>query len=77
MWPGPVVTNFNNRAGVSFGVKSLSSSYVAKYGLTKLFSGKTVIIPGFKMKVVKFGVRFLPDKFVARLTYNIQKKKVK
>lgn len=75
--PGPVDTNFNNRAGVSFGVKALSSSYVAKYALTKLFSGKTVIIPGFKMKIVKFGVRFLPDKFVARLTYNIQKKKVK
>lgn len=75
--PGPVDTNFNNRAGVSFGVKALSSSYVAKYALTKLFSGKTVIIPGFKMKIVKFGVRFLPDKFVARHTYNIQKKKVK
>ena len=29
------------------------------------------------MKLVKFGVRFLPDKFVAVLTYNIQKKKVK
>ena len=75
--PGPVDTNFNNRAGVSFGVKALSSSYVAKYALTKLFSGKIVIIPGFKMKLVKFLVRFLPDKFVARLTYNIQKKKVK
>ena len=75
--PGPVDTNFNNRAGVTFGVKALSSNYVAKYALTKLFSGKTIIIPGFKMKLVKFGVRFLSDKFVARLTYNIQKKKVK
>ena len=45
---------------------------MAKYALTKLFSGKTVIIPGFKMKLDKFGIRLLPDKFVARLTYNIQ-----
>jgi len=74
--PGPVDTNFNNRVGVKFKIKALSSSYVAKYALTKLFSGKIVIIPGFKMKLVKFLVRFLPDKFVARLTYNIQKKKV-
>jgi len=28
--PGPVNTNFNNVAGVKFGVKSLSSEYVAK-----------------------------------------------
>ena len=75
--PGPVDTNFNERAGVTFGVKALSSSYVAKYALNKMFLGKTIIIPGFKMKLVKFGVRFLPDKFVTRLTYNIQKKKVK
>ena len=73
--PGPVDTN--DRAGVRFSVKALSSSYVAKYALTKLFSGKTVIIPGFKMKLVKFGVRFLPDKFVTKIAYNIQKKKVK
>ena len=29
------------------------------------------------MKLVKFGVRFLPDKFVTRINYNIQKKKAK
>lgn len=75
--PGPVATNFNNRACVSFSVKPLSSSYVAKYTLTKLFSGKIIIIPGIKMKLAKFGVRFLSDKFVARITYNVQKKKVK
>ena len=75
--PGPVDTNFNDRAGVEFGVKALSSKYVAKYAVEKMFSGKTIIIPGFKMKFVKFIVRFLPDKFVTRVNYNIQKKKVK
>ena len=75
--PGPVDTNFNNRAGVKFAVKALSSSYVARYAVEKMFSGKTIIIPGFKMKFVKFIVRFLPDKFVTRINYNIQKKKDK
>ncbi len=73
--PGPVNTNFNNRAGVSFRVKALSSSYVASYAVKKMFKGKTIIIPGFKMKAVKFIVRFLPDKFVCRINYNIQSKK--
>lgn len=73
--PGPVDTNFNNRAGVSFKVKALSSRYVADYAVKKMFMGKTIIIPGFKMKFVKFIVRFLPDKFVTRVNYNIQKKK--
>ena len=75
--PGPVDTNFNNRAGVKFAVKALSSSYVARYAVEKMFSGKTIIIPGFKMKFVKFIVRFLPDKFVTKINYNIQKKKDK
>ena len=75
--PGPVDTNFNNRAGVSFKIKALSSSYVARYAVEKMLKGKTIIIPGFKMKLVKFGVRFLPDKFVTRINYNIQKKKAK
>ena len=75
--PGPVDTNFNKSAGVRFTIKALKSDYVAKYAIDKLMKGKTIIIPGVKMKFVKFGVRFLSDKFVARLTYNIQKKKVK
>lgn len=75
--PGPVDTNFNKRAGVTFKIKSLSSSYVAKYAITKMFSNKVIIIPGFKMKFVKFIIRFLPDKFVTRINYNIQKKKGK
>ena len=75
--PGPVDTNFNKRAGVEFRVKALSSSYVARYAVEKMFNGKCVIIPGFKMKFVKFISRFFSDKFVTRINYNIQKKKGK
>ncbi|MDD5888089.1 MAG: SDR family oxidoreductase [bacterium] len=74
--PGPVNTNFNNVAGVKFGVKAQSSPYVAKYAIDKLLAKKMLIIPGFKMKCAKFFSRFVSDKFLLYVTYHIQKKKV-
>lgn len=74
--PGPVDTNFNNVAGVKFGVKPLKSSYVAKYAIDKMFKNKMLIIPGFTMKCAKFFGRFVSDKFMLRLAYRIQKKKI-
>lgn len=73
--PGPVETNFNNVAGVKFSVKPLKSSYVAKYAIDKMFKDKMLIIPGFKMKCAKFFSRFVSDKFMLKIIYNIQKKK--
>ena len=74
--PGPVDTNFNNVAVVKFGVKPLKSSYVAKYAIDKMFKNKMLIIPGFTMKCAKFFGRFVSDKFMLRLAYRIQKKKI-
>lgn len=73
--PGPVDTGFNDRAGVKFGVKSLSSEYVANYTLKKVRKNKTIIIPGIMMKLGIFGMRFIPRKMLAKITYNIQKAK--
>ena len=73
--PGPVKTLFNQTAGVEFRISSLSSSYVAKYAIDKCLQGKTVIIPGTKMKVVKFFSHFLSDQRLARMSYQIQKKR--
>ncbi len=73
--PGPVETNFNNVAGVKFSVKPLKSSYVAKYAIDQMFKDKMLIIPGFKMKCAKFFSRFVSDKFMLKIIYNIQKKK--
>ena len=75
--PGPVATNFNNRAGVTFSFKPLTSYYVADYALKKCLKGKTVIIPSITMKLGKFFSHFVSDKFIAKITYNIQKKKEK
>ena len=73
--PGPVETNFNNVAGVQFSVKPLSSSYVAKYAIDKMFENKMLIIPGFKMKCAKFFSRFASDKLLLKIIYNIQRRK--
>lgn len=74
--PGPVATNFNNVAGVEFGIKPLSSQYVAKYALKKLFKNKTVIIPGLTIKLAYIFGRLVPRKLLLKITYNIQRKKV-
>ena len=74
--PGPVDTNFNNVAGVHFGVKPQKSTYVAKYAIDKMFKNKMLIIPGIRMKLAKFFSRFLTDKQKLRIIYRIQKKKV-
>ena len=76
LWPGPVATNFNNVAGVKFGVKPLKSTYVAKYAIDQMFKNKMLIIPGFTMKCAKFFGRFVSDKMLLRIAYRIQKKKI-
>ena len=75
--PGPVDTNFNNVASVKFSVKPLSAKYVAKYGIDKTFKNKLIIIPGFKMKMAKFFARFLSEKTLMKIAYNVQKRKTK
>lgn len=75
--PGPVDTNFNNVAGVSFSVKPLSSEMVSKYAIDSMFKGKVVIVPGILMKLTLFIRRFASRSIMRKITYNIQKKKDK
>lgn len=73
--PGPVDTNFNNVANVKFSAKGLKPRDVARYAFDKARQGKTVIIPGFSMKAVKFFERFLSENTLTKLSYNVQSKK--
>ncbi|MBE6903764.1 MAG: SDR family NAD(P)-dependent oxidoreductase [Ruminococcaceae bacterium] len=78
--PGPVKTEFDAVAGVSFSLKGLSSRYVAKYALKKTLKGKRgkkVIVPGITMKLGRFAIRFLPDCILLKVAYFIQKRKAK
>ena len=75
--PGPVDTNFNQVAGVSFAVKPKSAEEVSRYAIDQMLKNKMLIVPGFKMKCVKFFRRFLSDKTLMAFAYRIQKKKQK
>ena len=73
--PGPVNTNFDKVANVKFSIKQMDSRFVAEYALNEMFNKQLIIIPGFKMKVVRFLTSIAPTKLAARIAFNVQKKK--
>ena len=73
--PGTVNTEFNTIANAGNGVTAMPSAYVAKYAVEKMFEHKTVIIPGIKFKCAVFFSKFIPESFLAKITFNFQKKK--
>lgn len=75
--PGPVDTEFNDVAGVRFGVKALSSDEVAKYAFKKMLKRKLIIIPGTTIRLGIFMTRLLPRKMLLKFNYNVQKAKEK
>ena len=75
--PGPVDTNFNKVADVEFALKGLSSEYVAKYAINKFLKGKFYIVPGLKIKLARIGAKLAPASFVAKISYNMQKRKIR
>ena len=74
--PGPVDTNFNKVANCEFSIKSLTSKYVAKYAIDKMFKNKLLIIPGFKIRLLYIFGRFVPNKLKLRIAYNVQHNKI-
>lgn len=70
--PGPTKTNFNDVAGVRFGIKSATSEYVARYAINKMLKGKFYIFPGTSIKSIRFLSKVIPDKLIAKITYKNQ-----
>lgn len=73
--PGPVQTEFNERAGVGPGLKGMDSRTVAGYALKKAIRGNLVIVPGFANRVARIGQHFMPVKLKMRIIMAIQKLK--
>lgn len=73
--PGPVKTEFNNIAGVSFAIDGIGKKEAARYAVDKALAGKLIIMPTFTMKAANFLMRFLPKKILTRICYHIQRKK--
>lgn len=73
--PGPVATEFDATAGVSFSIKGLSSRFVAEYAIKKALKGKNVIIPGNSLKIARLLSKIFPDKILLNFVYRIQHNK--
>lgn len=73
--PGPVNTDFNNRANVKFAINGISSEYAARYAIDGMFKKKLIIIPTFTMKLGIFLLRFISHKTALKIAYHFQRKK--
>lgn len=74
--PGPVDTEFNEKAQVRFALKGISPEHCVRSALSGVRRRKTVIVPGVTMKLAVFGSRFLPRSVLNRITSHQQKKKI-
>lgn len=72
--PGPVDTNFNQVANVSFSLKSLNSMDVAEYAISHL--NRFYIVPGFPIRMARVFSRFVPSLSLAKMVYGVQKSKI-
>ena len=73
--PGPVATEFDQKANVRFSVKNLTSQEVAEYAIKKKCQKKLIIVPGAIMKPARFAERLLPEKLLLRCSWHMQKRK--
>ena len=74
--PGPVNTEFNRVAKVEFDMPSLSSEFVARYAVDKMFKRKLVIVPGNKIRLSCAFSKLAPRKMLLKVVYNIQRRKI-
>jgi short-subunit dehydrogenase len=74
--PGPVPSEFQQRAGFEPGLDSavlnIQASAVAAAGYRGLMAGKRAVLPGFGIKLVPFLLRFFPRGFVLAAVGRLQ-----
>lgn len=73
--PGPMNTEFNDKAHGKF-KKASKPSNIVSYTLKRLNKDRLYIIPGFTNKLCVFSGKVLPKTLLLRINYNIQKKKI-
>lgn len=74
--PGPVDTEFNDVANVSFALKGISAEKCVDYAIKKMKKRKTIIVPSIAIQIVTTFGRVLPVRFMVWLTSRQQKKKL-
>ena len=74
--PGPVNTEFNDVADVSFALPGISAEECVDYALRMMARRQTVIIPGRQIQAAVIGQRLIPTALTVRITAAQQKKKM-
>jgi oxidoreductase, short chain dehydrogenase/reductase family len=76
--PGPVDTEFNKNANVTFSLKGQSSSDVAKIVVNGLFkSNKVVYFSSILIRIIACLAKIMPESFMANQAYRTQKRKLR
>lgn len=73
--PGPVQTEFMDKARVNFSVPPQSSEYVAEYAVREMFAGKLTIVPSNLLKVGIVLGKAVPDCVLAFFARQIQSRR--
>lgn len=73
--PGPVKTEFNEVANSSPKMKGITVQQCVNSIIRGIEKRKTLVIPSFKMKFLRFIVRFIPNRILLNSAYKIQSKK--
>lgn len=73
--PGAFKTEFLDKAGIKNAKYVKSVEFIVDYTIKNMFKNKTVLVPGFLMRLVLFFERFLSKKTLLKINYNIQKNK--
>lgn len=73
--PGPVSTEFGQRAGAKFGLSTgATAEHTAKYAVKQLFKREKVIVPTFIMKFSKLLCDILPNVIITSVVYKLSSK---
>lgn len=75
--PGPVNTNFNDTANVTFTLKGVDASKCANYAIKRMFKKKKFATPKWSVRAATRLMRILPHRISMRLCYKSQSKKQK
>ncbi|MCR4831051.1 MAG: SDR family oxidoreductase [Pseudobutyrivibrio sp.] len=74
--PGPVDTEFNENADVVFSLKGISAGKCVAEALKGMDRGRTIIVPGFVMKLATTFQGLIPTTLRLKITGRQQKKKL-
>src|SRR5262245_43431427 len=77
--PGPVPTEFGDRAGLSKrsmqGPLSQSAAYVAEAGYHGLMKGHRIVVPGAINKLITFFIRIIPRRLILAFVDHRQRRR--